>query len=335
MTTLKAGREVIQAIVLAYHAGLAVMLSGRHGVGKSELLKQAAEELEIDFLVRDLSMMEPPDLMGLPQVVNGRTVYAAPAALPSGGAGLIAMEEMNRCPHYMMAPCLQLLTERKLNDYALPDDWMTVAAINPSEAEYHVNPLDSALTSRFVQLFIVADAEEWAKWAATEGNIVPKITDFVRHSPSIFDDPDSNPRAWTYASRILSEWETGNYTEKTFAAMMEGTVGEKWAAAFWQFYKHNRAPLAPTEVLSNYTTCRATVRRWLEHRELDLVSASLELLKEFLKVRTNYAALLENENQMRNARTFLSDLPGDIKTQMKNWLKANKLKDLKIPEEPQ
>lgn len=334
MTVLKAGREVIQAIVLAYEADLSVMLSGRHGVGKSELFKQAAEELEIDFIVRDLSLMEPPDLLGVPHVVNGRTVYAAPATLPSGGRGLFAIEELNRCAHYMRAPCLQLLTERRLNDYILPENWMPVAAINPSDVEYHVDQLDPALVSRFVQLHIVPDAHEWAKWADSEGHVGPKIRDFVRHTPGVFDDPDSNPRAWTYASQILREWETGNYTQKTLNAMMEGTVGEKWAAAFWQFYKHDRAPLAPDELIAGYTTCRATVRRWLEQCELDLVTATLQLLKDFLKVRKNYTALLENETHKKHARMFLYDLPGDVKSQMERWLKDNHLTELKIPRRP-
>ena len=66
---------------------------------------------------------------------------------------------------------------------------------------------------------------------------------------------------------------------------------------------------------------------------MDLVSATLDRFKKFLNDRSNYAALLEDESQRKNAQMFLGDLPGDIKTQMKSWLKTNKRKELEIPEE--
>ena len=134
MLKLKAGLDVIQAIALAYRAGMAVLLVGRHGVGKSELIKQAALELGISYLVLDLSLMEPPDLTGLPFLREGRTFYAPPASFPTDGTGLLAFEELNRCQQYMMAPCLQLLTERRLNAYELPPGWQPLGSVNPEEA---------------------------------------------------------------------------------------------------------------------------------------------------------------------------------------------------------
>ncbi len=121
MNTVPAGQRVIQLIQLAYQSNLPVLLVGRHGVGKSSLLQQAALSLHIGWTVRDLSLKEPPDLVGIPSVgEDEKTHYAAPAFLPSTGQGLLAFGELNRSPRFMQAPCLQLLTDRRLNDYALP-----------------------------------------------------------------------------------------------------------------------------------------------------------------------------------------------------------------------
>ena len=152
---VKSGQAVIDAIKLAYAAGKPVLLEGRHGVGKSQLIEQAASDLGIDCIVRDLSLLEPTDLVGLPLNVNGRTKYSPPSFLPDDGKGLLVFEELNRSEKYMMAPCLQLLTARTLNDYSLPKGWLCVAAINPASDGYDTSQLDPALLSRFVRIEII------------------------------------------------------------------------------------------------------------------------------------------------------------------------------------
>jgi MoxR-like ATPase len=116
MLTIAAGTPLVELLTLAYYANHPVLLHGRHGVGKSEAFAHAAAQLEIGLIVCDLSVMEPPDLVGLPRVgEDGRTHYAPPAFLPQTDQGLLVFEELNRCPRYMQAPCLQLLTARQLN----------------------------------------------------------------------------------------------------------------------------------------------------------------------------------------------------------------------------
>ena len=152
MLTIAAGTPLVELITLAYHANHPILLHGRHGVGKSEVFAHAAAQLEIDLIVRDLALMEPPDLIGIPVVVaDGTTHYAPPAFLPQTGQGLLVFEELNRCPRYMQAPCLQLLTARQLNDYCLPEGWLPCAAINDAADGYLTEELEAALLSRFLR----------------------------------------------------------------------------------------------------------------------------------------------------------------------------------------
>lgn len=171
MMSLPAGDAVIELIQLARSADQPVLLAGRHGVGKSSLFEEAAQRQGIGIIVRDLSLMEPVDLIGIPRINDdGRTEYHAPSFLPEDGAGLLVIEELNRCPRYVQVPCLQLLTARRLNDYVLPPGWLPCAAINSGD-EYLVDDLDPALTWRFVQVRVEADPTNWAAWARESGNI--------------------------------------------------------------------------------------------------------------------------------------------------------------------
>ena len=88
MRTLCVGPDLVEFIVLCFMAGEAVLLSGRHGVGKSAIFYQVALQLGIGLVVRDLSLMEPLDLAGLPHKgKDRRTHYYPPAFLPKRGEG--------------------------------------------------------------------------------------------------------------------------------------------------------------------------------------------------------------------------------------------------------
>ena len=236
MMTIKAGKAVVEMIALAHAADQPVLLAGRHGVGKSSLFEDAAKRLGIGLIVRDLSLMEPVDLIGIPKVgPDGRTIYAPPAFLPTKGEGLFVLEELNRAPRYVQVPALQLLTARRLNDFVFPAKWLPCAAINDGD-EYQVDLLDPALLSRFLKARIEPDVVEWIAWARGPGTVHAKVIEFVEQTPGVFNDPDANPRAWTYASNLLRQWEPVGQDQDLIATALAGVVGEHWAVAFLQFY---------------------------------------------------------------------------------------------------
>src|SRR5579863_10187590 len=89
------GPRLERILTVAYRARRAALLEGPTGVGKSEIVRRVAQTLGIETIVLDLSLLEPPDLVGLPFVKDGRTEYALPHVLPRGGAGLLLLEELN------------------------------------------------------------------------------------------------------------------------------------------------------------------------------------------------------------------------------------------------
>ncbi len=194
------GERVAAVLSLAYRSGRAVLLEGPTGIGKSELVRQVARQLGVGFAVLDLSLLEPPDLVGLPVIAESRTAYATPTALPTGGHGILLLEELNRADRSVQQPALQLLTARRLHEYELPPGWVPFAAINPEDGEYQVTPLDPALRSRFLNLKVRADVKSWRVWAANAG-----VHAIIRTLAASHDDLFEviPPRTWTYASDVL------------------------------------------------------------------------------------------------------------------------------------
>lgn len=307
MIRVKVGRPLVDIIKLCYRADRPFLLIGQHGVGKSEIIEEAAAELRIGFISRDLSLMEPPDLVGLPKLDGTTTRYLPPAFLPTSATGLLVFEELNRCPGYMRAPCLQLLTARRLNDYVLPAGWLPAAAINPVIAEYDVNDLDSALLSRFVQIDVEPDRQQWLEWASNHA-IHPSVVDYVSSDADIFASPQSNPRAWKYVSDVLHAEQVENGRDSLQTAVA-GLVGEKRAIACLTFLRNGERPFTVREVLS-YPRHRCRVQTWIRAGRLDLVKTSLLVLFKHLQSKRNFNEL--KGPGRRHLAAFLADLPGDL-----------------------
>jgi hypothetical protein len=338
MMPVAAGEPLIALFCLAYPANRPVLLDGRHGVGKSEIARQAAQRLGIKFLVRDLSLMEPPDLVGLPIIGNddGRTRYAPPAFLPSNGKGILLLEELNRAEKYMRAPCLQLLTDRCLNDYMRTKGWLPCAAVNSVSVEdgleYQVDELDPALRARFLEVQVVPDVRGWASWARENGSVHPTIIQFVENSPETFEDPTANPRAWTYASDLVKSWELSDDRDRgLLLTCLAGTIGNDWAAAFVGAYTACDQPFKAEDVLVRYPNLRQVVKQWIDSTRLDLIQASLKAVQRHIQPQRVYDDVIADSTRKRNLEMFFSDLPADLKRQTQRWLKDRGFSGLSVP----
>lgn len=224
------GSRLAAVLEAAYRTRKAVLLEGATGIGKSEVVQQVAESLGIGFAVLDLSLLEPPDLVGLPVIQNGRTSYAPPQVLPLDGAGILMLEELNRAERYIQQPALQLLTLRRLHEYVLPEGWSTCAAINPEEGDYQVTPLDPALRQRFLQLRVSADRMQWLVWARKNG-VHPAVLGVVGTHDRILEDVP--PRTCKYVSDVLQGLTLRESEDESFLHdLLSGYLPENDAYSF-------------------------------------------------------------------------------------------------------
>ena len=144
----------------------------------------------------------------------------------------------------MTASCLQLLTARRLNDYALPSGWLPCAAVNPTEG-YDTRELDPALVSRFVNVEVIPDVPSWLAWAEAHA-VHAKIRAFVAQSPDVFSDPAANPRAWTNASKALRVWEQGTRDDPLLPRCSPASSGDEVGTRVFAGLRQPSPPLRAT-----------------------------------------------------------------------------------------
>lgn len=307
--TIEVGERLMVFMEVAYAARQSVMLYGQHGIGKSEFLKNAARSMGIKAIVINLSIMEPTDFVGIPYQANGRTVYAPPSFLPDSGKGLLILEELNRAQRYMQNSCLQLLTERKLNEYCLPTGWVPCATANPSELSYFVDKMDDAMTSRWVNVFVRPSETQWLIWGSRH-QLHPAVLDYVKNACP-FSDPSANPRAWNYAAELLEKWESSPHrNQEVLRALLSGVLTTKWADTFLNHYQSRGKSLTPEQIIQNYPENRATVKEWVAQSRLDQIQSTLWRLQRFLQETDAPDTLTGSEN--RNIEAFLQEIPSDV-----------------------
>jgi hypothetical protein len=212
---------------------------GACGVGKSQIVAQVASDLNWQFLDIRAVQLDPVDLRGLPRISADQAEWVPPKFLPTSGKGILFLDELTAAPQMTQAGCYQLVLDRKLGEYHLPEDWAVVAAGNPaSERGVHFS-MPRPLRNRFVHLDLEPDFEDWTKWAVKAG-IRPEIIAFLRFKPTLLHDSDATsdvnawptPRSWEMASCVLTGFaarQNGGLltgTSEIEAQLLEGTIGQ-------------------------------------------------------------------------------------------------------------
>jgi hypothetical protein len=171
-------------------ARLPVLLRGRHGVGKSQVVYQIAEERGLPVVERRASQMTEGDLLGLPDTadtaINGRkaTTWNAPDWLVTAceQGVLLFLDEVDRATMEVRQGLFELTDSRKLNGWHLHADTLIVAAVNGGEhgAQYQVGEMDPAELDRWTVFDVEPSTEDWLKWA--NGRVPSIVWDFVNHN---------------------------------------------------------------------------------------------------------------------------------------------------------
>lgn len=322
---ISVGPKLLEVLTVAVQADVPTLLIGGTGIGKSQIVEALASKLGVRHLVRDLSLMEPSDLIGMPIITDHAThkstSFAAPAFLPRDGRGILMFEELNRAPPYMLAPTLELLTSRRLNDYVLPPGWVPMAAINPATDDAYVGTrqLDAALEARFMKIEVTAAAKEWVVWAEAH-DVHPDVISFVRTTPQIFVARESNPRAWTMVSKVLQSARSDQH-DQMLLPMLTGLVGESMAVSFLRFMRGDRGKLIkPQDVLRRYAIVAKQVKALATAND----TAALHALVHGVLItvqdpdwRTTDA---DEMVQRRHLEAFAKDLPAEFRRRIQEHL---------------
>ena len=308
--TLSQARDLIRC--LSHEQS--VLLLSPPGVGKSDVVRQAAaaDGLECKSLLG--TQIAPEDVSGVPRIVGERSVFCPPRVLLPENAGkfCLFLDELPACAPDVQKAFYSLLLERRIGEYLLPEGTWVVAAGNRAEDKALVRTISSALINRVLILNVRIDVPEWLTWA--RGNRVREdVVQFIEQSPEALlrpvpdkPVPSSTPRAWASLARALDlVGARGQLTAALVRALAVGRVSEDDARRFAATVSGNPAestsleeklnwPLAQLDLSVRATKC--------------LESAGVAIIREL--VSRNEDELLEirnfSETTLREVRAKLA-----------------------------
>ena len=233
--------HLIERIVRLTEKGRSPFVWGDPGLGKSDAYQEAAR-LTSRILVDIRALLyEPVDFRGLPYVKDGRSYWAVPDFLPPSDSSeryLIVLDELPAAPQSVQAALYQLVLDRRIGEYHLPEGAVVAGAGNYPRTGMVSHAMPVPLRSRFIQLEIMSDPRQWCAWAAGAG-LRTEVIFFIRMRPELLStyDPRSNdlayacPRTWEFMSQIIDDSVPVEEQREEF----RGTVGEGPAMAFAAF----------------------------------------------------------------------------------------------------
>ena len=234
--------ELSTSITAMVKAQIPAFIWGAPGIGKSSIVKQVAKENGYDFIDLRLALMDPTDLKGIPfyDKEEHQALWAPPSFLPKSGSGILFLDELNSAPPAVQASAYQLILDRKVGEYTLPDGWAIVAAGNREGDRGVTYRMPSPLANRFVHLELEINVDDWREWAfsvALDERVIAyigyKSEDLFSFDPSLNEKSFATPRSWEFVSALLqSEMDS-----KLLLETISGAIGKNRAVTFLSFAK--------------------------------------------------------------------------------------------------
>ena len=238
-----------------------IFLWGPPGIGKSDIVHQIADTINAHVIDIRLSLWEPTDIKGIPYFDSNanKMVWGAPAELPDTEMAskheniVLFLDEMNSAAPAVQAAAYQLILNRRVGQYVLPDNVMIVAAGNREADKGVTYRMPAPLANRFIHLEMSVSFDDWFQWAVTN-NIHKDVVGYLTFAKKdLYDfDPKSpsrsfaTPRSWSFVSELLED----DIDENTTTDLVSGAVGEGLAVKFMAHRKVASEMPNPTDILA-------------------------------------------------------------------------------------
>jgi hypothetical protein len=250
------------AIRKAFKKQRPLFLWGPPGIGKSDVIHQLGAEIDAHVIDIRLSLWEPTDIKGIPYFDSnsGTMVWGSPSELPTKEFAskfphvILFLDEMNSAAPSVQAAAYQLILNRRVGQYHLPDNVLIVAAGNREADKGVTYRMPAPLANRFVHLEMRVDFDDWAQWA-TVNKVHPDVVGYCTFAKKdLYDfDPKSSsrafatPRSWSFVSELLDDDDTNN---DTLTDLIAGAVGEGLAIKFMAHRKISSKLPKPEDILA-------------------------------------------------------------------------------------
>ena len=244
---------------------LPVLIKGKPGIGKTDLVFKAASEAGYDMITMHPVVSDPTDVKGLPMAVEDPETGEKKAVwLPFGDLEKLInadkptvafLDDLGQAPPVVQAAFMQLLLSRSLNEHKISDHVAFVAATNRKADKAGVSGVLEPVKSRFASIVeLEVDHEDWSAWAFGAG-VPNELIAFVKMRPDLLHDfqPTSDisntpsPRTVAYIGKMMQMELPSELEYEAFC----GAAGEGFAGEFQAFLRIYRNLPDPDECIKD------------------------------------------------------------------------------------
>lgn len=260
------------------------LFTGDAGLGKSAICQQwVKDQREKDpnfgFIDMRIAYYEAPDMIGFPKEIPCEdspdgfiTIHCLPDFWPRdpNSRGLLLLEEPNRGTTGVMNCLMQLLTDRKVKNYELPEGWVIAGAVNPDSAEYAVNKMDTALKDRFEEYEVEFDHRSFVEYINKAG-WDEQLINFINSGTWMYKSAKDLDKDKTYISprtlsKINAAEKAGLDKNRDLHFMTVRSILGKDVGKDYHKFRFDEAPVVYTDLLENKS---AALKRLKTHSKGD------------------------------------------------------------------
>ncbi len=328
-----------KAMLTAFKAKRPLFIWGPPGIGKSDVVAEVTEELKGHMIDLRMAQMEPTDIRGIPFYNKDKNVmeFAPPIDLPNEELAskypivVLFLDEMNSAPPAVQAAGYQLILNRRIGKYVLPDNVVIVAAGNRDSDKGVTYRMPMPLANRFLHLEMRPDFTSWQNWAVNKGihkDVVGYLS-FAKQDLYDFDSKSASrafatPRSWCFVSDLLQDED--NIDTDTLFNLVSGSVGEGLAVKFAAHRKIAGRMPEPSDILSGKVKDLAV-------KEISaMYSLTISMCYELRDALENKK--VDNKKFHEMAENFFSYIMANFETELVVMGAKIALKTYKLPIEP-
>lgn len=361
--------DTLKSVDLVLATGEVPLIIGESGIGKTALAKELAQKNRWSLVVINGNLLKEGEIGGLPTIEsyvvsepesvnplaakpgktagNGQgiprekksTVYAVhhklreiDEAIAQGTTVLLFIDEINRCEHTVQQELMNLILNREINGYNLPEGVKILAAMNPSskygsDFDYQVVDMDAAQENRFVWLFMDPDHNQWIDWAIGAG-IEPKVIEFISTFPDYLhkineEDLRATPRSYARISSSYKIYKENkdSIPRSVFLNVVKGNVGRVIAEEFVSFAEADYSPLIAYDDVFSGTSLPESLRDRVKgesHTRLYLCARNILKTLESQLIKAPDDAQLSMDRLVAFLKLYPVDLKIGIMKDIKN-----------------